>query len=273
MLEVGIWCCMEQTALVKKLSALGLDEKEAEAYVTLLELGPSPVSALAHKTGLNRSSLYVVIDRLQKHGLVGIAADKGIRRYAAVPPERLERAAKERLEKAVLTRQAIETLLPEIRSLAKQERHRPRMLVLQGREGLRRAFEESLNNSERVMRVFSHASKIGKSLPDYLPTYVRERFKRGIAMYGIHPADEGGMEYVRHVPRGIDELIYLPEDKFKFPSDFAIFGNKIAFMSHEQQAAVAIESKGIADVMKTLYDLARKEAERIGFDPHAKQHG
>lgn len=263
---------MEQTALIKKLSALGLDEKEAETYVALLSLGPSPVQKIAAETGLNRSSLYVVLDRLQRHGLVSIAADKGVRRYVAVSPERLERAVKERLEKAQLTRQAIESLLPEIRALAKHVRHKPRMTVLVGIEGMRRAFEISLENNERKMRVFSNAGKIGRSLPDYLPKYVRERFKRGIAMYGIHPGDEAGVEYVRHVPRGSDELIYLPPDQFGFPSDFAIFENKIAFMSHEHQLCVAIESKGVADVMKAVFDLAREEAKRIGYDPHERSH-
>lgn len=264
---------MELTELTKKLTALGIPEKDSAVYVALLRIGPSPVRTITTETGLNRSSLYVVLERLQKQDLVSIVAEKGVRKYAAVPPERLERAAKERLEKAQLTRQAIASLLPEIYALAKHERHRPRMLVLHGLEGMRRAFENSLNNNERLMRVFSHAGKIGKSLPNYLPTYVKERFKRGIAMRGIHPADKAGLEYMKHVPKGIDELIYLPETTFRFPSDFAIFDNKIAFMSHEHQLCVAVESKGVADVMKAVYDLARQEARRIGFDPHEKPHG
>lgn len=264
---------MDETQVAKKLEVLGLGTKDAETYLALLKLGPSPVQKIAAETGLNRSSLYVVLDRLQKQGLVSVAGETGVRKYVSVAPERLERTAKERVEKARLTRQALESLVPEIEALVKHARHKPRVTVMPGVEGLRRAFEISLESREKKMRVFSHAGKIGRSLPGYLPQYVQERFRREIAMYGIHPGDEAGLEYVKHVPKGIDELIYLPEDKFRFPSDFAVFDDKVAFMSHETPVAVSIESKGIADVVKAVFDLARGQARRVGYDPHLKPHG
>ncbi|HUY05123.1 MAG TPA: helix-turn-helix domain-containing protein [Candidatus Paceibacterota bacterium] len=260
------------TPLVKRLTALGIPEKDAMVYLSLLALGPATVQKITKETGLNRSSLYVILDRLLERGLASIAGERGVRAYVAVPPERLIRIAKERLEHAVLTRQNLETLLPEIETLRKISRHKPRMLVLTGIEGLQRGFEEALENKERVIRIFSSAGKIAQSLPGYLPTFIRERFRRGIRMYGIHPDDKAGREMIKHVPGTIDELTFVPSDRFKFPSDLGIFDDKIAFMSHEPPLCVAIESRAIADVMKTVFDLAREEARRIGRDPYAR-HG
>lgn len=265
---------MDQAALSKKLQALGLDEKESAAYIGLLRLGPAPVRAITANTGINRSSLYVVLDRLQKEGLVSIAADKGVRRYVAAAPEQLKRTAKERLERALLTRQALEALLPEIRSLAKHERHKPRMEVLPGREGLKTAFEKTLDDPKRTMRVFSSTKDIFRSLPDYLPMYVRERLRRNIKMIGIHPDDPEVTETLKRAPNTVDDLTVIPRERFKFPSDFALFDDKVSFMSHVPPYAVMIQSKGIADVMKTVFDLAHKEAHRIGYNPRTlDNHG
>ena len=214
-----------------------------------------------------------MLDRLQKQGLVSIAADKGVRRYVAVAPEHLERAAKERVENARLTQQALKSLMPEIRTLAKHERHRPRMRAYDGVTGLKMAFEETLESREKLMRVFSSTKDIYTSLPGYLPWYVLRRLRRGIKMVGIHPDEAEVVETLRRVPKIFDDLTVIPKkDWGGFPSDFAIFDNQVAFMSHRPPFAVAIESESIAEAAKVLFDLALAEARRRGFDPRNK-HG
>ena len=207
--------------------------------------------------------------------MAGCAGAAELGRESAAPNGRLtqsRQARKERLERAVLARQNLETLLPEIEKHKKLGRHRPRVIVFTGIEGLRTAFEATLESHEKLMRIASSAGKIARSLPEYLPRYMRERFRRGIRMIGIHPADEMGRLMVEHSPKGFDEYTLLPEDRFAFPSDLGIFDDKLAFMSHEPPLSVAIECKAMADNMKTLFDLAREEALRIGYDPHAR-HG
>jgi sugar-specific transcriptional regulator TrmB len=260
------------TPLTEKLSQLGIPEKDATVYLSLLALGPATVQQIARETGLNRSSLYVILDRILERGLASVAGEKGVRLYVAVPPERLARMAKEKLEQAILTRQNLEMLLPEIDTLRKISRHKPRMMVLAGIEGLQRGFEDVLTSKEKVVRIFSSAGEIAKSLPEYLPLFVRERFRRGIRMRGIHPDDDAGREIIRHIPVTIDDLTFVPIDQFKFPSDLGIYDNKVAFMSHAPPLCVAIESEAISNVMKAVFDLAQAESRRIGRDPYAR-HG
>ena len=47
---------------------LGLDTKEAAATLELIRLGPSPVSRWAKHAGVNRSSMYVLLERLKSFG-------------------------------------------------------------------------------------------------------------------------------------------------------------------------------------------------------------
>ncbi len=81
-------------------------------------------------------------------------------------------------------------------------------------------------------------------------------------MRGIHPDDEASREMIRRLPNTLDEITLVPENTFRFPSDFGIYDDKVALMSHRPPFCVMIQSKEIAEVMKVAFDLAQKEAAR-----------
>ncbi|MBU6214801.1 hypothetical protein KGM48_03105 [Patescibacteria group bacterium] len=254
------------TPLTKRLSALDLPEKDAAVYLALLSAGTATVQEISNQTSVNRSSMYVVLDRLMKRGFVNIVNEKPVRRYAAAPPERLALAAKEKLEQSTLLLQNLATLSPTLRSAHKSSRFKPKIEVLEGAAGLRKGFESTLASKEKMMRVFSSVSNIFNSLPDYLPIYVRDRLALGLKMRGIHPDDYAAREMIKKTPTNFDEITLIPDECFKFPSDFAVFDDKVAFMSHNPAFAVSIQSKEIAEVMKVAFDLAQQEARRYRVD-------
>jgi sugar-specific transcriptional regulator TrmB len=251
------------TPLIKKLSALGLPTKDAATYVALLKLESATVQQISSETGLNRSSLYVILDRLSKRGLVSFAGGKGVRKYAAAPPERLALFAREQAEKSALLFQNLATLSPVLQSTHKESKFKPKVVVVEGKEGLRKGFDDALKSEEKIMRVFSSTKDIFKSLPGYLPIFVMKRMIRGIKMYGIHPDDETSREMLRRIPNSLDEITLVPPEKFRFPSDMAIYDNKVAFTSHDLLFGASVESKEIAEVMKIVFDLAQLEARRF----------
>lgn len=259
-------CCTDMTSLTKKLSVLDLPERDADVYLALLSAGVATVQEIADKTGLNRSSLYILLDRLMKRGFVNITNEKPVRKYAAAPPERLALAAKEKAEQSTLLLQNLATLVPSLRSSRRSSQFRPKVEVVDGTAGLRKGFESALTSKENVMRVFSSTKNIFQSLPNYLPIFVQQRLARGLKMKGIHPDDETSREMVRRIPNHIDEITLIPEEKFKFSSDLGIYDEKVAFMSHRPPFCVMVESKEIAEVMKVAFDLAQQEARRYSTD-------
>jgi len=55
---------------LKKLEKSGLSDKEALVYLSLLELGGAFPSKIAEYSGLNRSTVYMVLLNLSVRGLV-----------------------------------------------------------------------------------------------------------------------------------------------------------------------------------------------------------
>ena len=52
------------------LEEIGLSEKEAKIYLALLQVDRDTIQDLATKTGINRTTVYPVLETLQKKGLV-----------------------------------------------------------------------------------------------------------------------------------------------------------------------------------------------------------
>ncbi len=63
---------------------IGLTEKEAAVYLTLLRFGTRPTTFVAHKAGLNRGSAYVALHSLLAKGLVAKTSKRKVQ-YFTVP--------------------------------------------------------------------------------------------------------------------------------------------------------------------------------------------
>ena len=70
-----------------KLVQLDLSEKGAKLYLLLLQVGSSPVSALAKRAHMKRVTVYSVLEILVEQGLVSYEHFSIGRRYSAYDPE------------------------------------------------------------------------------------------------------------------------------------------------------------------------------------------
>jgi len=74
---------------VAQLVALGFSDYEARAYVTLLKLGEATGYQVAKESGIPRSMIYQVLDKLIARGAVLTQSFGDLVRYAPDPPELL----------------------------------------------------------------------------------------------------------------------------------------------------------------------------------------
>ncbi len=242
----------------------GLSEKEARAYLALLELEIAGVQEIAKASGINRSSAYVTLESLKNDGLVSVSDDKNVRQYVATPPEAILRSAEDKAHKQAEILKKIEKVIPEMKALFKGTRRKPIVKVFEGKEGLISAFEDVLTSREKLMRVYSSPGNLGGIIGSYLPEFIQKRFKLKIRMHGIHPADDIHTRLMQEHPNKFDSYALVPNSKEKFPADLAIYDEKIGYMSADSGGtAIIIESKEMSSVMKNIFDLAFAEASRI----------
>jgi sugar-specific transcriptional regulator TrmB len=250
--------------IIQKLLDFGLSEKEARIYISLLELEVATAFETAKHAGINRSSAYVVLESLKKKGLVAVSEDKKVSRYVASAPDILLQSASLEAKRHQDIKAGIESVIPELKALHKDTKMKPVVKVFEGKNGLISLFEDSLYAKEREIRIVSSLEKIFALLPEYVPNYIQRRWKKRIKMFGIHPSKPALMQYEKMEKESDDEAIFIPEENYKMPADFAIYDNKIAYMTGDNGGfGVIIESTDMANAMKSIFDLAHKEAKRI----------
>ena len=251
-----------QNLLAKQLIEFGLSEKEAKVYLALLELEVAAVSEVAKTANINRSSTYVVLENLKKKGLAGMSPDKPVAQYFASSPDSLIHTASTRAKREEDVKNNLKQILPELKALHKDTRHRPKVRVYEGIEGAREVFYTHFQND---FKVFANPVRMAEFIPDFLEANL-ERAKKGIKMRAINPATkevlEFGKKYAANFPKG-DEAVLIPEEKFNFPVHIAVCRDEVFLLSNKGKFGIIIESKDIAGSFESSFDLAWQEAKRL----------
>lgn len=248
--------------IINKLIKLGLADKQAKIYVTLLELGASRVIDVSRKAEINRSTTYVILEELAKLGLVSVSEEKSTRQYLAQPPERLVQLLEERIKIASESADMARQTLPELKSIFKGVGIKPRVSFYEGREGLISVYEDTLTSTETI-RAYASIENMHLALGNYFPAYYQRRAGKGINIRSVHPDTPEARERVTHDKEEARDSALVPHEEYDFSPEINIYDNKIAFMSLREKFGLIIESEELASAMKKVFELSWKEAKRL----------
>lgn len=247
----------------KVLQGFNFSEKEIAVYLALLELETATATQIADQSQINRSTVYVIIEALQKRGLISINKEEdSITKYVASPPERLLQLAEEETKRYQNLVGQIHTVLPELKSRYRGNKPRPKVRLYEGKEGLISAYEDTLTSSEPI-RAYASIENMHKALPGYFPDYYKRRASNGIAIRSVFPATEEARQRATHNKEERRESALVPADEYSFSPEINIYDNKIVFMSLIEKFSLIIESKELADALKKVFELSWKEATRL----------
>jgi sugar-specific transcriptional regulator TrmB len=248
--------------LLEQLEEFGLSNKESKIYLSLLELGPSPVHEIAKASGINRSTTYVLLESLVHSRLVSTSEHQGVRTYNPAPPEQLVRFLEGSVKKYTALIGAAHSVLPELKALYVGVGPKPRVQFFEGLEGIKTAYENVLTSQETV-RAYASIENLHKTLPDFFPHYYLRRAKKNVKIRGIFTDTPEARERVRYNKIEAREAVLVPADQYNFSPEINIYDNKVAFMSLSEKFALIIESREIAEALKQTFDLGWEEAKRL----------
>ena len=253
-----------------ELLELGLSKKEQQIYLVLLGMGPSAVIPIAQKTGINRTTVYFLINELTKKGLVTSVESSGKTLFSVEPPEKIlelidtqESLAKDQLLALKKKKERIEKIMPELIGLTAMS-PRPRVRFFEGKQGVISAFEDTLDQpSGSEILMYSTIRGFYSQVPGYLDSYLKKRVKKNIHVRLILPDDPGSSDYVQKDREQLRQSRLIPAERFHFLNEIDIYQNKVAIVSLEKEwLAVIIESESIAKTQKAIFDLAWEAAEK-----------
>jgi len=248
---------MPSEELLKVIESVGLDQKESQLYLAGLQLGSAPASEYASRSGLNRITTYNYLEALSKRGVFTAVKKERGKWYTPIKPEELALEARKNVD-------ALERLLPELRSLQGSEHRKPHVRFYEGWEGVKRVYEDTLTAQSELLN-YANSAIVRANWENYDEDYVAKRVKSGIYLRGIAPDDEAGREVQKMDKYCHREIRLVPGDEFDFNNEIKIYDNKVAIISfgHELEDAfgVIIESKEVAETQRQIFGMAWRYAQ------------
>src|SRR5574341_1953386 len=117
------------------LEDTGFTAGEAKVYLALLSLGESKVGPIIKASGISRSKVYDILERLISKHVVSKVEKKGAQWYQALPPNSLLNIVNEKEKQLRREKENLQKALPQLAAL--QPKQKINVVIYEGFEGFK----------------------------------------------------------------------------------------------------------------------------------------
>lgn len=246
------------------LIKLGLTDKEAKVYTSLLELAEDTVQNISKKSGVNRATTYVILDKLMQYGLTS-QVKKGKKTYfVAEDPHELENIMDAQQQEVEHRRRFLGDTMNQLVAVYNRKKGKPTVRYFEGIDGLEaldRYREDEIAKSKHPILAFAPIDLMEDRFPKRRSESLQKRVKAGVWAHTIYTHKDGPIDDKKN-KQELRKAIFIPKNKLPLDMTIQILDWGVRFFNLEQSNpyAVLIEDEGVARNMRLLYELAWKGA-------------
>ncbi len=221
------------------LADLGFTDGESKIYIALLHIGETKVGPLIKSSGISRSKVYDILERLIAKQVVSKIEKNGLLFYQPLPPNSLFNIIKTKEKKIHQQQTALQTILPKLSQLHPKQDFN--IMIYQGYDGFKTMIDKTINelNSNDTYEAMG-ISHTTESMRHYArKIYIAQQTKRFKARsifdrQGIHKAQE------RKTPWHKIKVLPL---NWHTPALFTIYNNTVGIHIGKDQSIISIVIK------------------------------
>lgn len=241
--------------MYKKLTALGLSEKQARIYVAALKLGKGSVDEIANKAEFGRTAVYPHLEEMLALGLISTLTEGKKTLYIAEDPGNLKNLITQKRKEADTAESVLTDLLPDLTATHNRHESKPIVRYFSGKPGIISMRNEVLKMQDKELCIVTAYDKFLKLFPDPKERayFSEQRAKKKIKTRVLYSVKKS----MDVVTRPLSEIRQIDEKQFPFDFDIYLFDKKIALSSSDGDVwGIIIESKPVHDSMKSLFEIA-----------------
>ena len=234
-------------------SQLGANTKETNAYLELLKFGAQPVSVIAKHLGIKRTSMYVMIEKLIKLGLIEQFNNHGATFVKAINAEKLRDLLTTREKRITQAKQDLEKMMPELEQLENRLSITPSVRFYEGRKAVMNMYEEVTKETE--ICAFFNPELVQKNMPEYTEAVAnivktRKGYAREILVFSSE-----ARKYQQHFQSGKHEIKILPKG-VSFGADVLMGKDKIFMVAYgdNQIVGTEIHNTSLAHAHRVMFE-------------------
>lgn len=237
------------------LGRMGLKPRDGAVYVALLHHREGMfVHEIVTQTKIKRSTVDVVLTRLQEVGFVQKIKTGARYRYLAKSPEAILFHQEQVTEDfksmlPILTRLGSDTGETEVR-------------FFEGAKGIAQIHDDMLlrlkfaEGDRRQLISFSSGADVMKLFPDMQKIFIDKRIKMGVPYRAITPMSAQRFHEYATDAKSLREAKFVDDKKFPFKATFETYADSLMICSYTKPVGgVVIRNMKIADSMRSLFTL------------------
>jgi len=247
---------MNKQIITNQLTQFGLDEIEAQIYLTLLEKGQKSPLDLSRETNINRTKIYRYIERLKGKRLIEESdVGRGLR-LKAVPADSLKILVLEKEQQITHQKEILPDLLKELSAIPTAGKSGFEIKHYHGTEGLKQMLWNHLAATKEIL-VFGYQNRNDIAGKPFAETIRFEQVKRKITKVEIeNETDQGNYWYTKVTNWGsYYRSRYIPPRIITIKQYQVIFNNTISILNWADGNKVGVEitNESFADMYKQIF--------------------
>ncbi len=228
----------------------GFTPKEADVYLASLELGMAPISVIAKKARVQRTTTYEVLKKLSEKGIAEFFLRKRTRYYSVLPPKLL-------LARLRSSADELESALPALTAISNEIVHKPRITFYEGKEDLRRLYLDCLRAKGDICNYFQPDATIRYFGWDWLRgEMVTKLIEKGMRVRVIMPPSAWAKRFLQERESADRRQKIIAGKHAPFRNEVVIYDDTVAHFSFDDDFAFLIQSKDVADTHRAVFNLA-----------------
>ena len=237
--------------LIENLKELGLQEIEAKIYLASLSLGPTTILKLSKHSEVKRTTVYEVVDALEKKGLMKKEIHGLKTLYSPESPERLEYTLE--AKKILLSH-----VLPELEGKYHLGGTEGSIKYYEGLKSIKNIYDDLLKDlkpHDFYYAISNVTEWQGQDEDFFMKNHVEKRAKMGINTKLIF-TDSPLAQKRKQTERNFDEKVKIVPKNTNIHLDLVITPYKLVmFQLYSPLVALVIENKSMITAQKEIFDL------------------
>ena len=231
------------------LEKIGLTNKEAKIYLSLLKLKLAPVTKISEESGVDRTQTYDILQSLIERGLASYSLKNNTRHFSPANPNQILYDLQEK-------EREFRSILPDLKQLLAQQPEKISVEIFKGIDGLKAVYKNLLKSKKDYL-LLGTPQIFEKILPIFSKQFLRQVEKDNLKEKIIF----SNREKFTKLKNG--QYKYLKQDIFN-PTDALIYDKHVVlFIWSEPYYAILMRSKEIEQTYRKYFDFLWKQAKSL----------
>ncbi len=236
----------------------GFNQKDIQIYLDIFKHGQSYVSSIAGRTGIDRTTVYSVVKRLLKQGIISQTKMNDVRAYMPISAEVFIDKVDRDIDELKAQRKAASLFASELTKLGRKSFLEPKIKIYEGDNGVINLYEQTLKYSGDQQKSFLTIKSIPASLKKFLQQqFIESKKKKNVFSRVLIVDNKVSRNYKELDFKSNRETRLVKKHAFDLYSEIVLYGGKnVAIIDfHQQIYGLVIESETLFKTMEALFDL------------------